>query len=251
MLNHQERDGAYINHLESFMRKNYHIDAISVTPAKRGYYGETWRLETVGGCYFIKLDYFLRHQNIFKNSLSVVEYLCNSGIDFVGRIVKTCDGGLYCFFNGAVAAVFEWIDGENIETDGTKTLEYQMLCKIYPLTKPGFKIPVAEFSNNTALRFYEKWAKLKETQKETPIDTLLKNHSERLSHYAKRLEHLAYITHGDAGGNFLVGNGEDNRGRHYIVDWDEVMYAPLERDAWVMCHRDCKSCLTVPLKITA
>lgn len=23
--------------------------------------------------------------------------------------------------------------------------------------------------------------------------------------------------------------------KHYIVDWDEVMYAPLERDVWVMC----------------
>ena len=38
-----------------------------------------------------------------------------------------------------------------------------------------------------------------------------------------------YLTHGDAGGNFFVcGN------RNYIFDWDEVMYAPLERDAWVM-----------------
>jgi hypothetical protein len=34
--------------------------------------------------------------------------------------------------------VFEWIDGENIETDDTKTSEYQMLSIIYPLTKKGF-----------------------------------------------------------------------------------------------------------------
>lgn len=60
-----------------------------------------------------------------------------------------------------------------------------------------------------------------------------------LSHCASRLSELAgrcreekgdfYLTHGDAGGNFFVGNG-----RNYIFDWDEVMYAPLERDAWVM-----------------
>ena len=38
-----------------------------------------------------------------------------------------------------------------------------------------------------------------------------------------------YLTHGDAGGNFYVG-----KERNYIFDWDEAMYAPLERDAWVM-----------------
>ena len=40
-----------------------------------------------------------------------------------------------------------------------------------------------------------------------------------------------YTTHGDAGGNFFVAEDKD-----YIIDWDEVMYAPLERDAWVMGH---------------
>lgn len=42
-----------------------------------------------------------------------------------------------------------------------------------------------------------------------------------------------YITHGDAGGNLISGNG-----KYYIIDWDEVMYAPLECDAWVMCCHD-------------
>ena len=42
-----------------------------------------------------------------------------------------------------------------------------------------------------------------------------------------------YFTHGDAGGNFFVA-----RNQNFLVDWDEVMYAPIERDAWVMsCHK--------------
>jgi hypothetical protein len=246
MYNNIHRDSEYINCLKDFIHKKYHINAIAITPAKRGYYGETWQLETVNNLYFIKLDYFPRHQKLFQNSLSVVEYLCNNGIDFINKIVKTYNGELYSIFNSAVLGVFEWIDGENIETDDTKIPEYQMLCKIYPLTKQGFDIPTVEFSDDMAIRFYEKWEKLKDAplnEANDAVHSIFEHHSEKLSHCALRLSHFAslcqknkadfYITHGDAGGNFFVGNG-----RHYFVDWDEVMYAPLERDAWVMCCRD-------------
>jgi thiamine kinase-like enzyme len=64
-----------------------------------------------------------------------------------------------------------------------------------------------------------------------------------LKYRAKRLSFFAglcrgdtsnfYITHGDAGGNFLVNNG-----KYYIVDWDDAFLAPPERDAWVMGYCD-------------
>lgn len=63
--------------------------------------------------------------------------------------------------------------------------------------------------------------------------------TDEFSHCASRLSQIAgycrgeiddfYLTHGDAGGNFFIGNG-----KNYILDWDEAMYAPIERDAWVM-----------------
>ena len=246
MLNNALRDREYLNRLTTFIHEKYGINATDITSARRGYYGETWRLEATSGHYFVKLDYFPRHQTKFQNSLPVVEYLCDSGIDFIGKIIKTRNGGLYSRFNSAVLGVFEWIDGENIETDDTKAAEYQMLCKIYPLTKQGLNIPAAEFTDVTAVRFYEKWENLKNMPTSEVNETLLlilERHSQKLSHNAARLSHFAslcqknkadfYITHGDAGGNFMAGNG-----KNYIVDWDEVMYAPPERDAWVMCCRD-------------
>ena len=246
MHNNIHRDSAYINCLADFIRDEYNINAIGITPAKRGYYGETWRLETADARYFVKLDYLPRHQGIFQNSLPVVEYLCDSGIDFISRIVKTRGRKLHSRFNSAVLAIFEWIDGENIETDDTKTPEYQMLCKIYPLTKYGFNIPAIEFSDIMAIRFYEKWDRLKNAPPNRVsgrVCSLLEHHSQKLLHRASHLAHFAslcqndksgfYITHGDAGGNFFAGSN----GKNYIVDWDEVMYAPPERDAWVMCCR--------------
>jgi len=240
MYNHIQRDSEYTSRLKGFIREKYGIQATGVSPAKRGYYGETWRMDAGSDSYFLKLDYFPRHQGLFQNSLAVIEYLCDRGIDFIGGVMKTHDGELYSHFNSAVLGVFDWIDGENVETDATKIPEYQMLCKIYPLAKPGFGIPTARFTDDMATGFYKKWDQL-----QSPVAlAMLEQHKQKFSHCAARLSHFAalcqkdtsdfYITHGDAGGNFFVGSN----GQNYIVDWDEVMYAPLERDAWVMCCRD-------------
>ena len=246
MYNREYRDNEYLRSLQDFICEKYHIHATDIIPANRGYYGETWRLKTASGSYFVKLDYSPAHQKMFQNSFAVMEYLCNSGIDFIGRIVKTCDGQLYTVFRSAILGLFEWIDGKNVETDQTKPLEFQMLSKIYPLTKQGFDIPTVDFSNAAAVRVYDAWEKLKhapQNEAHCAADLILQRHSDTLSYYNMRLLHFAarnqnyndnlYFTHGDAGGNFFVGNG-----KQYIVDWDEIAYAPLERDAWVMCARD-------------
>lgn len=232
----------YIDQLKAFIKQEYLLDLRTITPAKRGYYGETWKIETVEGSYFVKLDYLARHQKLFENSLPVVDYLCSSGLDFIPKVIKTRTGEFHSIFNNAVLAVFEWLDGENIETNESKTFEYQLLNKLYRLTKPGFKLPVAVFSNDSEMRFYENWHLLNElspTSDTKIVQSLLEGRRAQLEESAARLLHFAticgnnqndfYLTHGDAGGNFFVSDG-----KHYLVDWDEVMYAPLEREAWVM-----------------
>jgi Ser/Thr protein kinase RdoA (MazF antagonist) len=246
MYNNAKRDSDYINNLKELFHAEYNINASAITPATRGYYGETWKLETSNRHYFIKIDYVPRHKKIFRNSLPVVNYLCENGIDFINVIVKTNKGELYSHFNSGILGVFDWIDGENIETDDTKPSEYQMLCKIYPLTSPGFDIPAIDFTDGMATRFYAMWERLKHlptTDANNSIKAILEYHAKKLHNCSLRLSHFAtlchkdksdfYITHGDAGGNFFV-----SKNKNYIVDWDEVMYAPLERDAWVMGCRD-------------
>lgn len=176
----------------------------------------------------------------------MVDYFCGNQIDFIGKIIKTCDGQLHSLYHAGVLGIFEWIDGESMETDATKVPEYQMLCKLYPLTKQGFDIPTMEFSERMAIRFYEQLKNLEKapsTQANAAVLSLFDKKREELHCRALRLSHFTsicksntenfYFTHGDAGGNFFVG-----KDKNYIIDWDEVMYAPLERDAWVMCCHD-------------
>lgn len=89
------------------------------------------------GLYFLKMDYFPFHQEKFRQSLSVIEYLCENGIDFVGRVIKTRENALYSNFDGAIIGLFEWVECENIETDDTKTAEYQMKRDLFPLSHRG------------------------------------------------------------------------------------------------------------------
>lgn len=246
MYNNIKRDDKYIAQLRSMISSEYGIHADSIVPAARGYYGETWRLDTDGRSYFIKLDYMPRHKQLFSKSLPVVNYLCSCGIDFVSRVVPMLNGRLSTEFNGATLGIFDWIDGQNVETDATKTPEYQLLSRIYPLSRPGFDIPCVDYSDASARQCYALWDKLKQSPakgSDRLILELLENNAELLERRAIRLGDMAvhaqnagqklYLTHGDAGGNFYVGSE-----RNYILDWDEVMYAPLERDAWVMCCRD-------------
>ena len=247
MHNDIVRDHQYTNRLKKFLYQEYQIDAQHLLPAARGYYGETWKAITKSACYFIKLDYLARHQKKFQNSLLVIDYFSNQGITFVGRVIKTQTNQCYSVFDTAIVGVLEWINGKNVETNETKPLEYQMLCQIYRLSKPNppLPIPTMSFSNDAAVLFYKNWEFLKTTPHNHKNDMLLsifEQYHGLFSHCFKRLSEIAlvcqkncpsfYITHGDAGGNFFV-----SQSGNYILDWDEVMYAPLERDAWVMgCH---------------
>lgn len=271
------RTDGYKRRLLRFIKFEYGINVAGIagiTPAKRGFYGETWRLDTpqklraavaaktaneeglssaeettieentidvtdtqtsVKRSYFVKLDYS-PHRDIYERSFPVVEYLCNSGIDFISKVVKTTDGRLFTRFDGAVLGVFEWIDGENTQTNESKIPEFRMLARVYDTPYEGLPLSREDFSSKSVDTFYTQWNILKDEA----VNALLEKNRAKIEHRAGRLRAFSdlcrgdttnfYISHGDAGGNFIAGAQ-----RNYIVDWDEPLLAPPERDAWVMC----------------
>ena len=139
MYSNVKRSNEYQYHLREFIHREYGIESTGITPAKRGYYGETWRLDTASRSYFLKLDYSL-HQVIYECSFPVVEHLCNHGTKLISRIVKPKEGGLSARFDGAVLGVFDWIDGENVQNEQTKIAEYSILGKVYAVPVGGVPI---------------------------------------------------------------------------------------------------------------
>jgi aminoglycoside phosphotransferase (APT) family kinase protein len=116
-----------------------------------------------------------------------------------------------------------------------------MLAKIYTVPTHGLSIPRENFSGKSADKFFKQWQGLDDVQ----LCSFFQNIRESLEHRAKRLNHFTelckgdttgfVITHGDAGGNIIV-DGE----KHAIIDWDEPILAPPERDAWNMFCYDGK-----------
>jgi len=240
------RDSAYKNRLCDFIRQTYGLEPGQITPAKRGFYGETWRLDTACGRFFVKLDYSDAHKGVYERSFPLIEHLRGHGIGFISKIVKTSRGELCVQFDGAVLGIFEWIDGENIETDDTKWPEYQMLAKVYTVPTAGLTLRREDFSARSAAMFFRLWNRLKRAPTEegaARVLTLFEHNRSRLEHWAKRLSHFSgacegdlshfFITHGDAGGN-LIADGD----RFFLVDWDDPILAPPERDAWFMCPHE-------------
>lgn len=244
MQNQTARTAAYRKALAGFIEKEYRLREVSLTPAKRGFYGETWRLESKEKRCFVKLVYFAEYQPVYARSFQVIDFLCGKGIDFISTIVKTADGRLYTCFDGAVLGIFDWIDGENLETDETKIPEYRMLARIYAVSPDGLALPREDFSGKSADAFFRQW----ERTTDKDILSLLEKNRAKLADRADRLRHFSslcrkdgsgfFITHGDAGGNFFV-----SADKYYLVDWDDALLAPPERDAWVMGFRDWARCL--------
>ena len=233
------RSEEYKHYLLDFIKHEYGIESIGIKPAKRGFYGETWKLTTATAEYFLKVVYAPEHKPFYERSLPVVQHLCDHGIDFVGRIIKTQSNKLHTQFDGATIAVFDWIEGENEQTETTKIKEYNLLAKVYTVPTDSIIISSEDFTNKDADDFFERWSRLEDK----PVLFLLENNRSKIEHRAKRLNIFSevcrndtsgfVITHGDAGGNFVVSGETD-----FIVDWDTVKLAPPERDAWFCVHWD-------------
>lgn len=214
------------------------MEPVGITPAKRGFFGETWRIETSEGVYFVKLDYSPLHQQYFRDGLAVVDHLVRHGIGFVSRVIPTLSGKNHCMFDGAVLGILDWCEGENIETDETKQTEYTMLARVYSVPLDGLQILRADLSDREAATFRQQ----RDLIRDPKLTAFFAMREPLLSQRAARLTYLAqqcqqdmthfYLTHGDAGGNLIVAPT-----RCYLVDWDYAQLAPPERDAWVMVHK--------------
>jgi hypothetical protein len=241
------RDGAYRDRLVEFLGREYGLGGGVLSVAPRGYYGETWRLESGGERFFVKVNYTTEaHTAAFVRSIAVVDRLVAAGIDFIPRVIPAVDGRLTTRFDGAVVGVFEWIDAVNTETDDTKFPEYAMLARVYATDLGELDLPREDFSTSDVDRVYRQWRdmELAGNSRAEQWCTILERYRPEIAARAQRLAVFAarcspdrsgfVLTHGDAGGNFMTAPG----GRYVIADWDDVFFAPPERDAWVMCRRD-------------
>lgn len=232
----------YSKKLGEFLSQQYGFEQVSLRPAPRGFFGETWELLTEQGRYLVKLDCWGYHKGIYQSSFPVMEYMRQKGIDFIPAIAKAKDGALCLPFENGILGVFSYIEGEHTEEYPVGRL-FRRLARVYQLPVPELELSREDYS----LSVLEQCRSLAEAQQAASQEgeravRVLRDNRKFLQEKARRLEEFALVcrehpgpmvlTHGDAGGNCIV-----TPDRFTIIDWDQVMLAPPERDTWFFMHR--------------
>ena len=237
MYNRILRDDRYLLELQRFIETQYGLSVLNIASAKRGFFGETWRIQIKNDAFFAKID-FSSHKSIYRDSLPAVAYLNAEGIDFISKIVRAADGSLYKNFYNGIFCLFEWAEGENREDYPVARL-FEKLAQIYKIPPNDRVMKRERFSTSCIRACYAnlRSVQLASDKASKDLAKILAEKEDVINFRAERLESYAlicrsdnghfHITHGDAGGNAIL-SGE----RFVIVDWDQPLLAPIERDAW-------------------
>ncbi len=176
-----------MSELIRFLSSEYGLQVKNILPAKRGFYGETWSIQTENGKYFIKVECWAHHSEIYRNSLSAVQYMTGSGISFIPKIIKTKDGRLYSSFQQRTAAVFEYVPGELLENCSVEQL-YSRLSEVYKLRTDGIEMETETFGAEV-LDTFQKLQNLPQLPVE--VREALTEKETAVSGYAERLKQLS------------------------------------------------------------
>jgi hypothetical protein len=238
MFYKKTRDIQYLADLKFFLEDRYGFAIREIAEAKRGFYGETWKVITDSDRYFIKIIYDALQMARYACSFEIIDHMFHHGIDFISRIIKTKQGGFYCLFHGGALGVFAFVEGENTEEYELSRL-IRHLAVIYRLQTGNLSVPTETFDTSCIDRLFQHIQVLKSSRSQlaAEIAGVLEDNLGKLHHHAAQLPYLAglcakdnhgyHITSGDAGGNVILDGDQFT-----IIDWDDIVLAPIERDLW-------------------
>jgi len=227
-------DKEYINQLKEIIKIKYGIIVDKINPGNRGNEAETWVIDCSNKKYFVKIIFHETQLDNYINGLKINNFLSSINKENINNIIKTLNDEIYINFNGGILALFNFIEGE---------VDYNYSYdKIIKLLIPIYKIDISEHLNDYLLENYDIKSIIKKIDKcylkldkNDKLKLLLDEyHDEYLSYnkkyakYAKLIDKNSkkVITHGDICQNIMVSNPIK------IIDWDESLIAPIERDCW-------------------
>lgn len=228
------------------LEATYGFRVAAVREAPRGFAGLTFFVDTdEGDTYFLKMMKNPRRQAFFLHGLQVTAALREQGIPFIPGLIRTSAGGLHTELEGAPAALYELLDAAHT-WDFDREDAFRKLAAIYRVSErfPDKGAFWQETFPDGFIARYEQvlaefWQQEPATEEAAAIAELIAPHRALLercpgiaaraaaaSHRAKAVYRL---THSDYTNNVLVApNGEQ-----YLIDFDEAMFAPLERDGFL------------------
>ena len=238
MFSARKRSTVELTQLIQTLSGEYGWTNLSLQAADRGFYGETWVAEADQGRFFVKLIAYRRHMAGFLQSLPVVCRMNDMGLDFISRPLATSSGDWFVPVLDGVLAAFRFEEGLHTEEYPLEKLFVRM-ADVYRLPTQDLELPWEQFGMNEYLGYREALAIARASDAPAVKRALavIDAHQSRLTACEAVLRQMIpvcrdlpvhrVVTSGDVGGNVLLRDGE-----MIVVDWDQLMIAPAERDLW-------------------
>lgn len=231
-----------MEYLANILKEYYDFDVIDILTAPRGFCAETYFIHTSSEKYFIKIYNNPKFTGNVEESLPVLYELNKLGVRNITCPIRTKQGDFLIKLEGKLYVLFNYIEG-------TATMDFHvedyldLLTDIYLKTPKlnYLEIPKETFSTEAA-KVYEKYfdyfynyngegtiellAKEMLLSRKKELDAHLETYLQTAK-LCQSIDSEYYLTHSDGSGNVMVNGSE-----LYIVDWDGLMLAPLERDMW-------------------
>jgi spectinomycin phosphotransferase len=231
--------------IRPYLEEHYDLQIASIVPAPREFVAETYVVETPGGDrYFVKLWLAARLPPHVTGSLVVLDQLYRSGLTQINRPIPTRSGALYSTNRDGIVAVFDYIEGVStldydLDSFGALIADLHLRTKhiTAPIVRETFRPSYSRELHDALADVAHQRASdgillglrrfLREYHDEIERDW----HAFKATCAACREADLDFvITHGDAAGNVRVAT----EGTIFVVDWDEILLAPPERDTWFL-----------------
>ncbi len=236
-------DNININDLKRFIERNYNLKVTSITPASRGMVAITYKIVTKKSqIYFVKVVKVSEYSEIIKYSLPVLYEMNEKGIANINYPIINKNNDYLCDYKSFYLFLLNFIEGK-----WTLSFDLEQYSRLIAIVhKKTTEIKSQIFMENFDISFAEEFL--------LNIRYLMTNESNELAvNELKNLISPIYeeimndwndfkivrqecrltpfkmkITHGDAPGNIMV----DHNKNVFLIDWDEIVLAPAERDTW-------------------
>lgn len=227
--------------IRSSLSGAYGIRVETMEPGARGTVAETWVVTSPQGAFFVKAVPVGRHSALLEHSVPIQQRLWDAGYTQMNRPIPTSSGALTVALEPHILVVYELVDG-------VSTHDYPLEPYVDLLSAlHGTSVPVGDqietFGVDTTALVEPVIAAALADRDPDPLLVGVRETLDRLGPSLERdiaaarrirasLEHRRdlsmVITHNDAPGNVMVSTD----GRLVLVDWDELLLAPRERDTW-------------------
>lgn len=231
--------------LSQALHDNYGFQTASITVGPRQFVAETFVVRRASGQrYFCKvIDKPLFIPKIMA-SLPALRQMHEAGFTRINHPIETVDGSLWVLVDDELVVLYNYIDAPQSYDYEPRELG-RLIGKLHSLSS---QISTGINRENFTFAYQAEFEKLYHQVLQgqhvdevlIALQAILRDREPEIATYFEVLNEVIsachgrsfelVVTHGDAGGNVLVKAPDDI----YIVDWDEILLAPRERDLWIM-----------------